>query len=73
MMKAQRIGVLLAGIGIILGIAVTVKAQEESRSSGTIQFQSIEAAVGAWSEDILLLQKRVSGISVEAFDPENYS
>lgn len=73
MMKAQRIGVLLAGIGIILGIAVTVKAQEESRSNGTIQFQSIEAAVEGWSEDILLLQKKVSGISVKAFDPENYS
>ena len=73
MMKAQRIGVLLAGIGIILGIAVTVKAQEERRSNGTIQFQSIEAAVGGWSEDILLLQKKVSGISVKAFDPENYS
>lgn len=73
MMKAKRIGVLIAGISIILGIAVTARAQEDRRSNGTVQFQSIEAAVGAWSEDIRLLQEKVSGISEQTFDPENYS
>lgn len=72
MIKAGRILVLLAGLGIILGIAVRASAKD-SGSRGVIQFQGVGGTIQIWSQDVALLQERIGVISEEAFDPAYYS
>ncbi len=64
---------LLAGMGVVLGIAMTAEAEEGIQSRGTFQFHSAAGAVSIWAEDISLLQDKISGIPKEAFDPGYYS
>lgn len=73
MRKAGRIGILLAGMVIILGIAVRADAAEVAASRGTFLFRSTEGDVSIWAEDIALLQDKISGISEEVFDPGYYA
>lgn len=73
MKKAGRILVLLAGMGIVLRIALTAKADEAIGSCNTLQFQSIQGNMQIWAEDINLLQDKLSGIPQEAFRPDYYS
>lgn len=73
MKKAGRILALLAGTGIVLGIALTAKADEATVSRNTLQFQSIQGNMQIWAEDINLLQDKLSGIPQEAFRPDYYS
>lgn len=72
MKKAGRILALLAGLGIILGIAVRTKA-EDTGSRGALQFQGVGGTVQIWSQDVSILQDRVCTIPEEAFDPGYYS
>lgn len=73
MRKGGRILVLLAGLGIILGIGIRTRAEENISSSGALQFQGPEGIVQARSQDTALLQDKVWGISEEVFDPAYYS
>lgn len=73
MRNAGRILVLLAGLGIIVGIAVRAEAKEDTGSRGTVQFQGVGGSVQAWSRDVALLQDRIDAISGEIFDPAFYS
>lgn len=73
MRKAGRIFALAAGMSIILGIAVTARAEEEMRSRGSFQFQSGVGSAQIWAEEIALLQGKLSGIPEEAFASDYYS
>ncbi len=73
MRNVGRILVLLAGLGIIVGIAVRAEAKENTDSRGTVQFQGVGGSVQAWSQDVTLLQDRMGVISGEVFDPAFYS
>ncbi len=73
MRKAGRILVLLAGLGIIVGIAVMAEAKENTGSCGAVQFQGVGATIQALGQDVTLLQGRIGAISEEVFDPALYS
>lgn len=73
MRKGGRILVLLAGLGIILGIGIRTRAEEVTGSCGALQFQGAGGIVRAWGRDVALLQDKLCGISEEVFDPAYYA
>lgn len=71
MTKAGRIFVVIIGMIMVMGIAISTQAQEEVKSRGAIRFQTTEGAVQILAADIILLRDKVWDMTQEPF-PANY-
>ncbi len=72
----KRIGILCAMV-IMIGIPLAVKASEASdesiKSYGSFFYEGADGSVRFYSEDLALLQEKLSSVPDEIFDPALYS
>jgi len=72
----KRIGILCA-MAIMIGIPLAAKASEASdtaiQSYGNFFYESADGSVRFYSEDLALLQEKLSSVPDEIFDPALYS
>ncbi len=72
----KRIGILCAMV-ILIGIPLAAKASEASdaaiKSYGSFVYDGADGSVRFYSEDLALLQEKLSSVPDEIFDPALYS
>ena len=73
MKKAGRIFVVIIGMMMVMGIAISTQAKGEAESQGTFRFQTTEGAVQILAADIILLRDKVWDMTQEPFRADYYS